>query len=147
MGHTYIIGHYSPLVSINAQLLTPLMLSALIVYVSGWTYSLTSTPDDRFLRNFVMACLFTLRVFARNLLRGDRRRNTFHISFLMTDLGLRTQAFESNKPPHYILDHGDFNGPQLCENLPSRSFTVRLLRLDNRFIFGIQLRIVARESF
>ena len=25
--------------------------------------------------------LFTLRVFARNLLRGNRRRNTFRISF------------------------------------------------------------------
>ena len=38
-------------------------------------------------RNFFMAGLFTLRVFARNLLReGSRRRNIFHISFLITDL-------------------------------------------------------------
>ena len=51
--HTYIIGHW--------QL-------ALILYVSGGTYSLTSTPNDKFLRNFFMADLFTLRVFARNLL-------------------------------------------------------------------------------
>ena len=40
--------------------------------VSGRNYSLTSTPNDRFLRNFLMAGLFTLRVFARNLLRGSR---------------------------------------------------------------------------
>ena len=30
-----------------------------------------------FLRNFSLQYLFTLRVFARNLLRGNRRRNTF----------------------------------------------------------------------
>ena len=42
---------------------------------------LTSTPNYRFLRNFFMAGLFALRVFARNLLRGSRRRNIFHISF------------------------------------------------------------------
>ena len=84
---TYIIGHYNPSVRITAQHLTPLILCALILYVSGGTYSLTSTANDRFLRNFFMACLFTLRIFVRNLLRGSRRRNIFHISFLMTDLG------------------------------------------------------------
>ena len=57
------------------------------LYVSGGTYSLTSTPNDIFLRNFFMVVLFTLRVFANNLLRGSRRRNIFHISFLTTDLG------------------------------------------------------------
>ena len=31
------------------------------LYVSSGTYSLTSTPNDRFLRNFFMAGLFTLR--------------------------------------------------------------------------------------
>ena len=34
-----------------------------------------------------MAGLFSLRVFARNLLSGIRRRNIFHILFLMTNLG------------------------------------------------------------
>ena len=35
-----------------------------------------------FLRNFIMAGLFSLRVFARNLLRRNRRRNIFfYISF------------------------------------------------------------------
>ena len=88
------------------------MLCALILYVSGGTYSLTSTPNDRFLRNFFMAIWFTLRAFARNLLRGSRRRNIFHISFFIFFFydwpGIRTKAFASNKPTHYILDHGDF---------------------------------------
>ena len=56
-------------------------------------------------RTIFLAGLFTLRVFARNLLRGILRRNSFLISFLMTDL-----AFTSNKATHYILDYGDYNG-------------------------------------
>ena len=39
--------------------------------------------NDRFLGNFFVAVLFTLRAFARNLLRGNHRRNIFffQISF------------------------------------------------------------------
>ena len=71
-----------------------------ILYVSGGTYSLT--PNDRIFRSFLMAGLFTLRVFARNLLRGNRRRTIFfHISFFMPGL-------TSNKPRHYLLDYGNF---------------------------------------
>ena len=51
------------------------------------TYSLPSTPSDRFLRNIFMTGLFTLRVFPRNMLRDNRRRTIFHIKFLMTDMG------------------------------------------------------------
>ena len=36
--HIYIIGLYTPSVRITAKLLTPLMLCALILYVSGGTY-------------------------------------------------------------------------------------------------------------
>ena len=46
----------------------------------------------------------TVRVFARNLLRKEVAEKIN----LMIDLGMRTQAFVSNKPKHYILDHGDF---------------------------------------
>ena len=54
--HTYIIGHYNPSVRITAQLLTPLMLCAFILYVSFGTYSLTSTQNDRFFfRSFLIA--------------------------------------------------------------------------------------------
>ena len=61
------------------------MLCVLILYISG------GTPNDRFEKLF-MAILFTLRVFARNLLRGNRRRNTFldhgyyyvHTDFLLS---------------------------------------------------------------
>ena len=76
---------------------------------------------ETFLRNkheiafFEIKCTFfgrkenTIRLFARNLLRGNRRRNTFRISFwcLAWD---SNPGFSSNKPTHYLLDHGDFIG-------------------------------------
>ena len=55
--HTYIIGHYNPSIRFTVQLLKLLMLCALILYVNGRTYSLTSTPNDRFLRNFFIKTL------------------------------------------------------------------------------------------
>ena len=81
------------------------MLCALILHVSGRTYSLTSTPNETFLWNFFKAVLFTLRDFARNLLRGSRRWNIFHMSIFDDWPGIQTQAFVSNKPIHYIQNY------------------------------------------
>ena len=47
---------------------------------------------------------FTLRVFARNLLRGNRRRNNFSYFVLMSGLWDSNPGFSSNKPTHYLLD-------------------------------------------
>ena len=102
---TNIIGYYNLSVRIRTLLLPQLMLCALILYIGGGIYSLKSTPNDRFFEKLFMAILFTLRVFVRNLLRGNRRRNTFHISFWCLDWN---PGFSSNKPTHYLLDHGDF---------------------------------------
>ena len=82
--HAYIIGHYNPSVRITAKLLTPFILCVLILSKSKASYSLTSTPNDRFLRGtFSWQDLFTLRVLARNLLRGNRRRNIFFLYFVL----------------------------------------------------------------
>ena len=82
------------------------MLCVLILYISGGTYSLKSTPNDRFFEKLFMAILFTLRNFARNLLRGNRRRNIFGILFLCLARG-SNPGFSSNKRTHYLQDHGD----------------------------------------
>ena len=37
--------------------------------------------NDRFFEKLFMAILFTVNIFARNLPRGNRRRNTFYILF------------------------------------------------------------------
>ena len=96
----------------------------LILYITGGTYSINSTPNYRFIEKLFMAILFLRsgffvrnqifwetfngtywlsRVSARNLLRGNRRRNNFRILFWCLAWG-----FSSNKPTHYLLDHGDF---------------------------------------
>ena len=83
---------------------TPLIVCVLILCISGGTYSLKSSPNDRF---FWETFLFTFRAFARNLLKGNRRRNNFRI--LLWCLGwVSKPVFSSNKPTHYLLDHGDF---------------------------------------
>ena len=83
------------------------MLCALISHISGETYSLKSTSIDRFYEKLFMAILFTLRFFTRNLLGGNRWRNTFHILFWYLAWGWKP-GITSNKPTHYVLDYGDF---------------------------------------
>ena len=89
--------------------------------MSVGTYSLTSTPNCRFLRNFCMAVYLLTdfweiflwqfiysQNFARNLLRGIHLRNTFfHISYwcLIWDMN---PGFTSNKPTGYLSDYDDF---------------------------------------
>ena len=79
------------------KFLTSLRSCVLNLYKSGVTYSLKSTPNDRFFEKLFMAILFTLSVFPRNLLRGNHRRNTFRISFwcLAWD---SNPGFSSDKP-------------------------------------------------
>ena len=73
------------------------MLWALILYLSGGTYSLKSTSNDRFL----MAVLFTLKFFVKNLLKGNRGRNTFCILFLCL-AWFSNSGFMTNKLTHYL---------------------------------------------
>ena len=118
------------------------MLCVLILYISGETYSLKSTTNDKFFEKLFTAILFTLRVFTRNLLRGNRWRNTFRISFwcLAWDLN---PGFSSNKPTHYLLDHGDFR--VFTDSLQLR--TIRNLQQTdtttirtNRFVYKDYIR-------
>ena len=96
--------------------LTPLMLCVLILYISGGTYCSKSTPNER---NFSRQFYSLSRVFARNLLRGNHRRNTFRISFwcLAWDLN---PGFSPNKSTHYLLDDGDLITNILIKFRPSQ---------------------------
>ena len=84
------------------------MLCVLILYISGGTCSSNLTPKDKFLDTF-HGNFITLRVFARNLLRGNRQRNTFCILFWGSNSG-----FTANKPTHFL--HGDYNLLLTIEN-------------------------------
>ena len=153
------------------------MLCALILYVSDWTYNLTSTPNGRFFEKlfngrFIYSQSFyqksipayihkwplqsfshyydlashTTHVVCVNFIREwldlqfnvDSGRQIFEklshgrfiyfqsfsqksaerkSYFIFDDwFGIRTQAFASNKPTHYILDHGDFTRNPLKGN-------------------------------
>ena len=89
--HTELCMYCNPSVRITTWLLTPLMLCTLILYKSDETYSLTSTPNHRFLRNFFMAGLLTLKGFARNLSRFKLPKKYFHIFVLLSDLDQKLQ--------------------------------------------------------
>ena len=52
---------------------------------------------------FYVKFLFTLRVLARNLLRGNRWRNAFFWCLAWDT----NPNFTSSKPTHYLLDYGD----------------------------------------
>ena len=84
------------------------MLCVFILYISSRTYNLKSTPNDRFFEKVFKTILFTPRVFARNLLRGNRRKINFCILFWClawgSNPGLRlfhTVVLFSDKPCHY----------------------------------------------
>ena len=106
--HTYIIGYYNPSVRI-IDLVSHTTYVVCVNFVHTWRDLQFKVDSERqiFFEKLFMAILFTLRVFARNLLRGNRRRNIFRISFwcLAWD---SNPGLSSNKPTHYLLDHGDF---------------------------------------
>ena len=87
-----------------------------------------SIPNDRFMRNFFMAILFALRLFARNLLRGSRRRNIFIFWYwcLTWDLNL---GLTSYKPTHYLLDHDDLNTTRVYKILTTQERVQRVTKI------------------
>ena len=78
-----------------------------------------------------MGILFILRVFDRNLLKGNRRWNYFLILFWCLTWG-SNPGFSSNRPTHYLLDHGDFKvslcGAKCLLPLLSKMFEKILLK-------------------
>ena len=111
------------------------MLCALI-FIHEW-WDLQFNVDSK-RRQFY----FTLWVFARNLLRGNRWRNIFHISFFWWLTGIRTPAFVTYKLTHSLLGHGDGLTLTQCRKLITTYYkiddpataTYRALRRD----YGLQ---------
>ena len=105
--HTYIIGHYNPSVQI-IDLVSHTTYIVCVNFIHKWRDLQFKVDSERqifwetFHGNFYLLSEF----FARNLLRGNPRRYTFRISFwcLAWD---SNPDFSSNKPTHYLLDHGD----------------------------------------
>ena len=102
--HIYINGRYNPSVKI-IDLVCHTTYVVFVNFIYKWRNLQFKVDSER--QIFFMAILFTRRVFARNLLGGNRRRNIFRI--LLWCLAWNSNpGFSSNKPTHYLLDHGDF---------------------------------------
>ena len=86
---------------------------AWVNFIHKWRDLQFKVDSERqiFLGNFFRAGLVTLRLFAKSLLKENRRRNAFSYFNFDNCPGIWTQAFASNKPTHDILDHGNFNSP------------------------------------
>ena len=102
--HTYIIGHYNFSIKIIG-LVSHTTYVLCFSFIHKWRH-LNSTLNDRFFVKLFMLILFTLTVFARNLLKWNRQRNTFCILFCCLALG-SNPGFTFNKPTYYLLDYGD----------------------------------------
>ena len=76
--------HYNNSVRIMTSLLTPLMLCALILYMSSRTYSLKSTPNYRFFKK-----LFHVNFTSKNLCQISVERKSpkkyYHIFVSLSD--------------------------------------------------------------
>ena len=100
-----IIAHYNP----SSRIIDRVSHTTYVVCVNFiHKCRLKSTANDRCFEKLFMALLFAPRVFARNLLRRNRRKNTFCILFWSLVWG-SNRDLSSNKPTHYLLDHDDFN--------------------------------------
>ena len=76
------------------------MLCALILQVSGEAYSLKSTPNDKFLRNFFMPGFYLLSEFLPEICWEEMAEEIFfHISFWCLTCDMNP-GFKSNKPIH-----------------------------------------------
>ena len=107
--HTYIIGHYNPLVRIIA-LVSHTTYVVCFNFLHKWRDPQFKVDSERqiFLRHISWQILFTHKAFARNLLRGNRQRNLLFV-FCFDVWPGSNPGFSSNKPTHFLLDYGDSN--------------------------------------
>ena len=106
--YTYIIGHYNPSDRIIDLVSHTTYVVCVILYISGENYSFKVDSEQQiYWETFSWPGDFTFRVFARNLLRGNRRRYTFRILLWCLVWGSNT-GFSKNKPTHYLLHYGDY---------------------------------------
>ena len=100
---TYIIGHYNPSVRI-IDLVSHTTSVVCVNFIHEWRdLQFKVDSEQQIFEKLFMAILFSLRVFARNLLRGNQRRNTFRILFWCLAWGSKP-GFLSNKSTHYLLN-------------------------------------------
>ena len=90
------------------------MLCVLILYISAGTYSFKSTSNDRFFEKLFHGGFIYFQSFCQKSAEWKSPKKYFFSYFvLMSGLGLEPWL-SSNKPTHYLLDHGDFSRVSLA---------------------------------
>ena len=85
------------------------MLCVLILYKSGGTYSLKSTPNDRFFEKLFIAIFHFLSEFLPEICWEKIAQEILFV-FLFWCLACDSNpGFTSNKPTHYLLEYGEKN--------------------------------------
>ena len=76
------------------------MFCVLILYISEGTFGLKSTPNDRFFfEELFMAIFIYSQSFCQKSAERKSLKKYFSYFVLMS-------GFSSNKPTHYLIDHG-----------------------------------------
>ena len=82
--YTYIIGHYNSSVRIIDLVSHTTYVVYVNFFISGGTYNLKSTPNDRLFEKLFMTILFTFRVFCQKSAERKSPKKYlffFHVSF------------------------------------------------------------------
>ena len=82
------------------------MLCMLILYISGGTYSLKSTPNDRFFEKLFME-IFIYSEFLPEICWEKITEEILFVFCFDVWPGATNPGFTSNKPTHYLLDHDE----------------------------------------
>ena len=101
---TYIIGRYKPSVRI-IDLVSP---TAYVVCVKLMHKFKVDSERQIFWETFPGNFIYSQSICQKSAQRKSPKKY-FSYFVLMSGLGLEPRLFFSNKPTHYLLDHGDFN--------------------------------------
>ena len=106
--YTYAIGHYKPSVRFM-DLVSHTTYVVCVIFIHKWRDLQFKVDSERqlFWETFNGNFIYSQSFWQKSAERKSNRRNTFRILFwyLAWDLN---RGFSSNKPTHYLLDHGDF---------------------------------------
>ena len=82
------------------------MLCALILYVSGGTFNLTSTPNNKLFEELLHGSFICSQSSCQ---KSDERKCRTNVFFFFIFRFDANPGFTSNKSTHYLLDYGDSN--------------------------------------
>ena len=129
--HTYIIGHYIPSVRIiDLVSHTTYVMCVNFLCISGGTYSFKVDSERKIFWEIFHGNFIYSQSFCQKYAGWKSPKKYFSYFLLMSG---SNSDFSSNKPTHYLLDHGDF-----------KQLIITILQLRLRACFLHRLYIVCK---